>query len=125
MTSAGGRRTKAISRVLVVEDDYFIARDLADMLKRIGLEVVGPASRIDAALTLIATAAPDAAMLDVNLQGERVFPLADELAKQGIPFLFVTGYDASDLPAAYRHVPRVEKPYQQNMLSAAISALRG
>ena len=67
MISVGGRRTKAISRVLVVEDDYFIARDLADMLKCIGFEVVGSVSWIDAVLTLIVTVVPDAAMFDVNL----------------------------------------------------------
>ena len=92
MISVGGRCTKVIFCVLVVEDDYFIARDLVDMLKCIGFEVVGPASRIDVALIFIAMVALDAAMFDVNLQGERVFLLADELAKQGIPFLcIVTG----------------------------------
>jgi two-component SAPR family response regulator len=98
-------------RVLVVEDEYFVALDIAVTLKRRGIEVIGPASTVERALTLIGAASHlDGAVIDVNLQGQLAFPIADLLAKRGVPFIFTTGYDSSSLPERYRAVPCCQKP---------------
>lgn len=97
--------------VLVVEDEYMLAFDLARFLHRRGARVMGPVPTVAEALALLAQGpAPDFALLDVNLRGEMVFPVADRLRLGGIPFAFVTGYDADTLPGAYAEVPRMEKP---------------
>jgi len=99
-------------RILVVEDEYMVAEDLRIELEDMGAEVLGPVPSLAGALALLATGAlPDAAILDVNLGGEMVFPLAEALRERGVPFMFATGYDAWFLPAAYAEVPRCEKPF--------------
>ena len=106
-------------RVLVVEDDYMMAQDLRRDLQKLGATVVGPVPRVPEALRLIATqGALDGAILDVNLSGEMVYPVADVLRARGIPFVFSTGYGEWALPEAYKQVPRCEKPI--DMLRAAI-----
>ncbi len=98
-------------RVLIVEDDYFLAEDLKAELESKGAEVVGPAGRVSDALALLANAERlDGAVLDVNLGGEMAYPIADALRAKEIPFVFVTGYDARFIPAAYADVTRCEKP---------------
>jgi CheY-like chemotaxis protein len=119
-----GTATIARRRVLVVEDEYFIADDLVRALERRGAEVVGPASTVQQALELLSsTAEISGAVLDVNLRGERVFPLADELMRRGVPFVFATGYDQGSLPEANRQVPCWEKPYNDEGLVQALPAL--
>ncbi|HVG48881.1 MAG TPA: response regulator [Rubellimicrobium sp.] len=99
-------------RVLVVEDEYLLAEDLRRGLEDAGAEVLGPVPSVADALALLATEAPpDAAILDVNLGGEMVFPVADVLRERGVPFMFATGYDQWSLPQAYTDVPRCEKPF--------------
>lgn len=99
-------------RILVVEDEYVVADDLRQSLEDMGAEVLGPVPSVRQALDLLAAGPPpDGAVLDVNLVGGLVFPLADVLAGRGIPFILATGYDASVIPAAYAGVPRCEKPY--------------
>jgi two-component SAPR family response regulator len=98
-------------RVLIAEDEYFVALDIAVTLKRRGVEVIGPASTVEHALTLIETASHlDAAVIDINLQGQLAFPIADVLERRGVPFIFTTGYDKSSLPEQYRTVPCCQKP---------------
>ena len=100
-------------RILVVEDEYMVAEDLRIELEEMGAEVLGPVPSVAGALALLARGArPDAAILDVNLGGEMVFPLAEALRERGVPFMFATGYDAWSLPAAYAEVPRCEKPFE-------------
>src|SRR5438270_8852311 len=84
-------------RVLVVEDEYLIAADIAASLEALGAEVAGPAASVAEALTFLERDGDrlDGAVLDVNLGKERVYPLADVLRSRGIPFVFTTGYDAS------------------------------
>lgn len=89
-------------RVLVVEDEYLVAQDVAQKLGDMGVEVSGPVPRVAEALALLASgsARPDAAILDVNLGGEMVFPVVEILRKRGVPLVFVTGYDPWTLPYA-------------------------
>lgn len=98
-------------RILVVEDDYMLAQELRGELEGAGVEVLGPVPSVANALELLGREAlPDAAILDVNLKGEMVFPVAQALRQQGVPFVFATGYDAGSLPQAYAEVPCCEKP---------------
>ncbi|MEL6061554.1 MULTISPECIES: response regulator [unclassified Methylobacterium] len=100
-------------RVLTVEDEYFIAQELEEALRKAGVTVLGPASSVGAALALLdGGTPPEAAVLDVNLAGEMVYPVADRLIARGIPFLFTTGYDRSSLPTRFARVRRLEKPFE-------------
>lgn len=102
-------------RVLVVEDEYFIAADLKRTLKQQGAEVVGPVGNLAAAFDL-AEEALDAAVLDVNLEEVHSYPIADRLRERNVPYLFVTGYDGWSLPAAYRDEARVAKPFAMHVV---------
>lgn len=98
-------------RILVVEDEYLIADDLAALLRGAGAEVIGPAASLPKAMRLASdTQHFDAAVLDINLRGVNVFPLADELLARGIPMLFMTGYGENNVPADYCTIARFEKP---------------
>lgn len=98
-------------RVLIAEDEYFLANDIARALVGAGAKIVGPVPKLDAALDLLARLDDiDGAVLDINLRGEAVYPLAHELRLKKIPFCFATGYDAGSLPLEYRDVPRWTKP---------------
>ena len=90
-------------RLLVVEDEYLIAADLTQTLERIGVVVVGPVGSVETALELVKEEGCrlDGAVLDVNLHGQRVYPVAEALAGCGVPFLFTTGYDAEAIPDLY------------------------
>jgi len=109
-------------RILVVEDEMLLAMNIEDMLLDLGHEV-GLASRLEAALGLAREGAFDVAMLDVNLAGERSFPVADLLAARGIPFLFATGYGRAGIDEAYRDRPVLQKPFRADDLRSAIEAL--
>jgi DNA-binding response OmpR family regulator len=110
-------------RVLVVEDTFLIAMDLADQLADSGCEVVGPISTVKLALERIDGAELDGALLDVNLDGERSFPIAEFLAARGIPFIFLTGYDSQTVfPDEFQHAPRLAKPVDTKSLLGAITA---
>lgn len=98
-------------RILVVEDEYLLADDLRDELIDAGAQVLGPVPSVADAQALIAAEARiDAAVLDINLRGEMVFPVADQLTGRGVPFAFATGYDEWALPDRFAGAPRVEKP---------------
>ena len=115
------RHQLAGRRVLIVEDEYFIADDLAQVLTRFGAEIVGPVATRDGALSLLATAeSVDLAVLDINLRSESVFPVADVLTERGVPFMFATGYDQASIPARHQHVPRWEKPFALAALAQAL-----
>ena len=125
MTCAASKGPLAGRRVLVVEDEFFLADDMAEALRTLGAEVVGPAPTRAAAADLLAGGRVDAAVLDINLRGETIFPLADALRARGVPFVFATGYDASATPPAYRDVPRWEKPYDPGDLVRALPGVIG
>ena len=111
-------------RILAVEDEYYLAMDLAAELTGAGADVIGPAPSIEQALSLI-TAEPriDAAVLDINLGGEMAFPVADALLARGVPFVFTTGYIDSDSDARYAQVPRCEKPLEFRKLLETLREL--
>ena len=111
-------------RVLVVEDEYFIADDITRALRKLGAEVIGPLPSRDQALDAFsAVGRIDAAVLDINLRGDDVYPVADVLRARGVPFVFATGYDAASIPEPYRSVARWEKPFDPSALVAALPAL--
>ena len=110
-------------RLLIVEDEYMIAADLAWWLEDQGAEVVGPAGSVDEAIALIAAedGRLDGAVLDINLGHEPVFPVADRLLAAGVPFVFMTGYGGGIVPDAYATVPRHEKPFDRTVLLRVLS----
>lgn len=102
------------SRVLVVEDDFLIADDFTRRLVLAGAQVVGPAATLEAADTFYRQQPrPDVAVLDINLRGTLVFPFAASLQRDGIPFVFCTGYDDDPVADGFKTVPRFEKPLSQ------------
>lgn len=107
-------------RILVVEDEYFIADDLAHAIETAGAEVVGPASTGEAAFSLLDGPPIDLAVLDINLAGEINFTIADELARRNIPFVFATGYDAATIPARHANRQRWQKPFEMAELVRAL-----
>ncbi|MDG4878777.1 response regulator [Mesorhizobium sp. WSM4935] len=109
-------------RILVVEDSFLVALDLSDELTDAGCDVVGPAPSVKQALKQIDGIELDGAVLDVNLQGERSFPLAEHLAARDVPFVFLTGYDSTTVfPDQFRDSPRLSKPVDTRLLFEAIS----
>lgn len=109
-------------RILVVEDDYFVADDLSRGLAEEGAEVLGPVPSVAAALDLLDREDwPDLALLDVKLGDETVYPLADVLRRLGIRFVFATAYGQGELPDAYAQVPRCEKPLIMHQLLRALA----
>ena len=111
-------------RVLVVEDTFLIAEDLVQLLSDWGCDVIGPASNLRSALHLANVPKIDAALLDVNLGGEMVFPVAEKLATRNIPFLFLTAYSMkSAFPPAFREIPRVGKPFDPMALARTMTEI--
>ncbi|HXG79436.1 MAG TPA: response regulator [Methyloceanibacter sp.] len=112
------------TRILVVEDEFLIAFDIAGVLEQAGLSVVGPAGNVADALSAIERDVVHGALLDAHLAGEPVGRVADALKARGIPFAFVSGYGREQLPAAHRAAPLVKKPFTGRDLLAAIAAFR-
>ncbi len=108
-------------RILVVEDEYMMADDLQYDLEKAGAQVIGPVPSVADALRLLATEeAVDGAILDVNLRGEKAYPVADVLRERGIRFVLATGYEQWALPEAYKGVPRCEKPVDLRQLARTL-----
>jgi DNA-binding response OmpR family regulator len=109
--------------ILLAEDEYLLADDLARDLVEHGLTVLGPVATLDAALAAVAEQRPDLAVLDINLRGRSVFPLADLLQARQVPFIFATGYDVDAIPDRFATVPRHGKPLQTRELLAVLDKL--
>lgn len=120
-TMAGGELARI--KVLVVEDEYFLADDLSETLRSLGAEVAGPAPTMDQAFALLERGDVQAAVLDINLRGEAVFALAEALRRMAVPFVFATGYDEAAIPESYRDVPRWEKPLDAGDLARKLQEI--
>lgn len=115
--------SKSQPRILVVEDEYLIRMLLEDMLADLGYDVAGAVGTIAEASELAANGDVSAAVLDVNLDGQEIYPVAAILAKRGLPFVFVTGYGENSLIDPYRDRPALQKPFQAEQLKAALEKL--
>ncbi|MGY4370538.1 CheY-like chemotaxis protein [Bradyrhizobium sp. LB1.3] len=104
------------ARVLLVEDEGLVALMIEDMLEELGLTVIASAAHVPKACELASAASFDLALLDVNLAGERVFPVARILRDRRIPFLFSTGYGGPPLEEEFSHAPAIGKPFSIEQL---------
>ena len=125
LCAAGGRRETMMKldgkRILLVEDEYFIVQDLERAFLAAGATVLGPVATLPEALQLVASSgALDGAVLDIDLQGEMVFPLADVLMNRGVAFVFSTGYDRQAIPPRFDGCVRCEKPVRAEQVVKAL-----
>ena len=113
-------------RVLLVEDEALVAMLLETILEDMGCIPVGPAASVEDGLVMANDAESlDAALLDVNVAGRQVFPIAEALKTRGVPFVFSTGYGESGLPDAWRGHPTVQKPFTESAIRAALMKAMG
>jgi len=110
-------------RVLVVEDEMMVSMLIEDMLTDLGCAIVGPASRLDEAMELARATEFDCAVLDVNLGGQPIFPVADLLRERGRPFAFATGYGDAGLRDQDRGAPVLQKPFREGDLARVLGEL--
>jgi CheY-like chemotaxis protein len=110
-------------RVLVVEDEYLIRMLLEDMLADLGYGVAAAVGTVAEASALATSGDFNVAILDVNLDGQEIFPVADILAGRSLPFVFVTGYGEGSLPETYRNRPALQKPFQADRLKSTLDGL--
>ena len=103
-------------RILVVEDEVLIALEIEERLQRLGCEIVGPVGRLERALELARSTALDGALLDVNVKGGLVYPVAEELLARQVPVIFSTGYAPDTLPPVFRSLPCLRKPFGTGQL---------
>ena len=108
----------------MVEDEFLISLTMVDFLESLGCEVVGPAARLAAAFELAQSESLDAAVLDINIGGDMVWPVAEVLRRRGVPFIFLSAHPRlSEIPILFAAVPRLEKPLEQNRLLRQLSAI--
>ncbi|WP_192641355.1 response regulator [Bosea sp. OAE506] len=112
-------------RMLVVEDEMMLLMMIESMLEEIGCQSISVAATVKQALLLIETETFDLAMLDLNLNGDRSYPVADALAEQAVPFMFSTGYSADGMLEPYRNSLILKKPYSFEALAGALEKLIG
>ena len=111
------------ARILVVEDEYLVAALIEQILESAGCIVLGPIPRVPEALDAVNDDDCDAAVLDVNLAGELINPVADALCERDVPFMFVTGYGANALPSQYAEQPHIGKPFRMAELLGMLSSI--
>ena len=110
-------------RILVVEDEMLVLMSIEDMLADLGCKSVTAAATVDQAVAFIDAQVFDAAMLDMNLNGTKSFPIADKLAELGVPFIFATGYSAQDMRDGYGDRPLLKKPIRYTELAGVFASL--
>ena len=115
-TPAGNGSTECGKRILVVDDEAMIRMLLVDMLSELGYTIAAEASRLEEALEAAINVDFDVAILDVNLQGQTIGPVAAALAERGRPFVFATGYNELGLPEGFQDRPMLRKPFQMDGL---------
>ena len=108
--------------VFLVEDEVMIRMAIADELEELGYTIAGDAGDIDEAVRLVQATDFDIAILDVNVNGKVISPVADLIKARGRPFIFATGYGSSGLPEEYRDRPALQKPFQLETLARMIDA---
>jgi DNA-binding response OmpR family regulator len=111
-------------RILLVEDDFLVGVQLEEDLKAAGHVTLGPFNTLAGALEAADSLAFDLAILDVNLKGEEVFPLADQLIARRLPLILLTGYQLADLPERFRGLAHLPKPYDPTALARALERLQ-
>ena len=111
-------------RVLVVEDEIMVSMLIEDMLAEMGCTILGPVARLEEAVELVNQSEFDCALLDMNLGGLSVFPVADLLRARGTPFAFASGYGQAALRDVDRGVPVLQKPFREGDLALVIEDLR-
>jgi CheY-like chemotaxis protein len=112
-------------KILVVEDEAIVSFLVEDMLLALGCAEVWQAGSVDQALALLANGRPDAAVLDVNLSGTLVYPVAERLAQLRVPFFFATGYGQNGIAPEWSQKPVIQKPFDQGALERALEAALG
>lgn len=122
---AGAPTPLAGCSVLIVEDETIVSFLIEDMLGELGAAEVRHAAGVASALALVDERRPDAVVLDVNLGGEAVYPVAERLAARGIPFVFATGYGRQGLAPAWSDRPTLQKPFPLEALAAAMAEVLG
>jgi CheY-like chemotaxis protein len=123
MTTSHDSGQLAGQTILVVEDEYFLAADVASALNGIGAQIVGPFNDLEDAARAVSENALAGAVLDINVRGRVVYPLAQELQSRAIPFIFMTGYAKDAIPPEYQHVMRCEKPFDVKDLISELTVL--
>ena len=116
--------SRAALKILVVEDEVLVALMISEMLDDLGCAVAGSAGSVREALALAQSSDLDGAILDLNLGGESVYPVADVLAAKGVPFVFLTGYGAGGIDARFAGVPTISKPFHPSALENAVVHFR-
>ncbi|MFZ0425071.1 MAG: response regulator [Xanthobacteraceae bacterium] len=111
-----GLRPEEKPRLLLVEDEALVAMMIQETLADLGFNVIGPVSTASGALAAARESYFDAAVLDINLGDGLVYTVAEILEKRGVPFVFVTGYDADSIDARFGGVPVLQKPIERDML---------
>jgi CheY-like chemotaxis protein len=112
------------ARVLLVEDEPIVAMCLEDILSELGCVIVGPAAGLDEGLAIAQREKLDGAILDINLQGQRSYPIAKALLKRGVPFVFASGYGGVDETTGIV-APLIPKPYSEAQIAAALDEMLG
>ncbi|MCA1362354.1 response regulator [Bradyrhizobium sp. IC3069] len=123
-TSSHQRAELKGRRIFVVEDEYFLADDIGKTFRALGAEIAGPVGDLEDALKILHDGTVlDAAVLDVNIRSEMIFPIARELRARNVPFLFTTGYDKITLSPEFQDVPLLEKPIDLAAMARKLTGL--
>lgn len=119
-------RTNPLSgaRVLVVEDEYYLADDLSRALLEAGAEVIGPVGTLSEASKIVDEGKFDCALVDMNLRGDLAYPIAEQLKAARVPFIVATGYNQTSLLESLRDTPRVEKPFSPHDVVRELTEMR-
>ncbi|WP_128933262.1 response regulator [Bradyrhizobium zhanjiangense] len=113
-------------RILVVEDEYFLADDIGNALRKLGAEIAGPVGHIEDAVAMLHNGGVlDAAVLDVNIRTQMIFPIARELRARDVPFVFTTGYEKISIEPEFQDVPLWEKPIDIVAMARNLARLIG
>jgi DNA-binding response OmpR family regulator len=123
MPCAQGESRNSQRRVLVVEDEWLIANEVEQDLNEAGFSIVGPVGSVERALEAIEAGRIDAAVLDVRLQSEDSYPVAERLQERKIPFLFITGYASGEIADRYRRHACLQKPFSSRGLLEAVAGI--